>query len=224
MSAYACYVSVSWTTMFTPVLYCTVVIMKLMTKMTKMSFLFFFWFQYPAALMNLGAILHLNGKLQEAEANYLRALQLKPDDTITQSNLRKLWNIMEKQGLRTTSPWAHPYRLPAMCVPDLGKGLPTCPSFTPLIRERWKRHREDVCSERPLLCCSVLLMTPELCIQLRPAAFLRSIAHSLAGATVHGIWTPKNFLSKLVLSQESCFYFQFFFSFISTALELDVRP
>uniref|UniRef100_A0A669DCR3 dolichyl-phosphate-mannose--protein mannosyltransferase n=1 Tax=Oreochromis niloticus TaxID=8128 RepID=A0A669DCR3_ORENI len=59
---------------------------------------------YPAALMNLGAILHLNGKLQEAEANYLRALQLKPDDAITQSNLRKLWNIMEKQGLRTTSP------------------------------------------------------------------------------------------------------------------------
>uniref|UniRef100_A0A1A8JHZ3 dolichyl-phosphate-mannose--protein mannosyltransferase n=1 Tax=Nothobranchius kuhntae TaxID=321403 RepID=A0A1A8JHZ3_NOTKU len=58
---------------------------------------------YPAALMNLGAILHLNGKLQEAEANYLRALQLKPDDTITQSNLRKLWNIMEKQGLRTLS-------------------------------------------------------------------------------------------------------------------------
>ncbi|KAI7802132.1 putative transmembrane and TPR repeat-containing protein 2-like [Triplophysa rosa] len=60
--------------------------------------------KYPAALMNLGAILHLNGKLQEAEANYLRALQLKPDDTITQSNLRKLWNIMEKQGLRTLAP------------------------------------------------------------------------------------------------------------------------
>lgn len=59
---------------------------------------------YPAALMNLGAILHLNGKLQEAEANYLRALHLKPDDTITQSNLRKLWNIMEKQGLRTMGP------------------------------------------------------------------------------------------------------------------------
>lgn len=51
--------------------------------------------------MNLGAILHLNGKLSEAEANYLRALQLKPDDVITQSNLRKLWNIMDKQGLRT---------------------------------------------------------------------------------------------------------------------------
>ncbi|KAM6895354.1 protein O-mannosyl-transferase TMTC2 [Xenentodon cancila] len=55
----------------------------------------------PAALMNLGAILHLNGKLPEAEAKYLRALQLKPDDLITQSNLRKLWNIMERQGLRT---------------------------------------------------------------------------------------------------------------------------
>ncbi|RVE72270.1 hypothetical protein OJAV_G00060180 [Oryzias javanicus] len=59
---------------------------------------------YPAALMNLGAILHLNGKLQDAEANYLRALQLKPDDTITQSNLRKLRNIMVKQGLRTAGP------------------------------------------------------------------------------------------------------------------------
>ncbi|KAF7248757.1 Protein O-mannosyl-transferase TMTC2, partial [Varanus komodoensis] len=57
---------------------------------------------YPAALMNLGAILHLNGKLLEAEANYLRALQFKPDDVITQSNLRKLWNIMEKQGLKTS--------------------------------------------------------------------------------------------------------------------------
>lgn len=75
-------------------------------KITKFALFFLLKFQYPAALMNLGAILHLNGKLQEAEANYLRALQLKPDDAITQSNLRKLWNIMEKQGLRTTSPWA----------------------------------------------------------------------------------------------------------------------
>ncbi|XP_056654557.1 protein O-mannosyl-transferase TMTC2 isoform X3 [Monodelphis domestica] len=57
---------------------------------------------YPAALMNLGAILHLNGRLLKAEANYLQALQLKPDDVITQSNLRKLWNIMEKQGLKTS--------------------------------------------------------------------------------------------------------------------------
>ncbi|XP_056311853.1 protein O-mannosyl-transferase TMTC2 [Danio aesculapii] len=57
---------------------------------------------HPAALMNLGAILHLNGKLKEAESNYLRALQLKPDDLITQSNLHKLWNVMQKQGLRAT--------------------------------------------------------------------------------------------------------------------------
>ncbi|XP_053365081.1 protein O-mannosyl-transferase TMTC2 [Clarias gariepinus] len=57
---------------------------------------------YAAALMNLGAILHLNGKLVEAEANYLRALQLKPDDLITQSNLRKLWNVMHKRGLKIT--------------------------------------------------------------------------------------------------------------------------
>lgn len=51
--------------------------------------------------MNLGAILHLNGKLPEAEANYLRALQLKPDDAITQSNLRKLRNIMKRQELQS---------------------------------------------------------------------------------------------------------------------------
>uniref|UniRef100_A0A671QAS9 dolichyl-phosphate-mannose--protein mannosyltransferase n=1 Tax=Sinocyclocheilus anshuiensis TaxID=1608454 RepID=A0A671QAS9_9TELE len=57
---------------------------------------------HPAALMNLGAILHLNGKLKEAESNYLRALQLKPDDFITQSNLHKLWNVMQKQGLRAS--------------------------------------------------------------------------------------------------------------------------
>ncbi|CAM4563843.1 unnamed protein product [Leuciscus chuanchicus] len=55
---------------------------------------------HPAALTNLGAILHLNGKLKEAESNYLHALQLKPDDLITQSNLHKLWNVMQKQGLR----------------------------------------------------------------------------------------------------------------------------
>lgn len=71
-------------------------------KTLLIIFLSFLFFQYPAALMNLGAILHLNGKLLEAEANYLHALRFKPDDVITQSNLRKLWNIMEKQGLRTS--------------------------------------------------------------------------------------------------------------------------
>jgi tetratricopeptide (TPR) repeat protein len=71
-------------------------------EMASLSITSSLFFQYPAALMNLGAILHLNGRLQKAEANYLRALQLKPDDVITQSNLRKLWNIMEKQGLKTS--------------------------------------------------------------------------------------------------------------------------
>ncbi|TSK13296.1 Transmembrane and TPR repeat-containing protein 2 [Bagarius yarrelli] len=54
-----------------------------------------------AALMNLGAILHLNGKLAEAETHYLHALQLRPDDLITQSNLHKLRNVMHKRGLNT---------------------------------------------------------------------------------------------------------------------------
>lgn len=89
--------------------------------------------------MNLGAILHLNGKLQEAEANYLRALQLKPDDTITQSNLRKLWNIMEKQGLRTMSPWTDPARLPAICTPDLGERV----AYTLLIRSSHPVEMEE---------------------------------------------------------------------------------
>ncbi|GIX68274.1 protein O-mannosyl-transferase TMTC2 [Caerostris extrusa] len=42
--------------------------------------------------INLGAMLHVNGKLQEAEEAYLAALRLKPDDPITQNNLQKLRN------------------------------------------------------------------------------------------------------------------------------------
>lgn len=163
--------------------------------------------------MNLGAILHLNGKLQEAEANYLRALRLKPDDTITQSNLRKLWNIMEKQGLRTTSPWAHPSHLQYLpsARQTWRKGQPTRSLFALLMRERWRRLREDVCSERPWLCRTARLMTPELCIHLRPAAFLRRIAHSLAHATQY--LDSFELSSKLVLSQEPCCFFFFFSPF-----------
>jgi Flp pilus assembly protein TadD len=36
-------------------------------------------FQSATAHMNLGAMYHMNGKLKEAEASYLRALELKPD-------------------------------------------------------------------------------------------------------------------------------------------------
>lgn len=50
--------------------------------------------------MNLGAMLHVNGKLLEAEASYLNALRLKPDDGITQNNLQKLSNLLVKKGIR----------------------------------------------------------------------------------------------------------------------------
>ena len=40
--------------------------------------------------MNLGAILHLTGKLEEAEKFYLEALRLKPEDGTTKTNLVKL--------------------------------------------------------------------------------------------------------------------------------------
>ena len=33
--------------------------------------------------MNLGAMLHVNGKLEEAEQSYLAALRIKPDDQVT---------------------------------------------------------------------------------------------------------------------------------------------
>lgn len=44
--------------------------------------------------MNLGAMLHLNGKLVEAENSYLEALRLNPEDAITHNNLAKLRHLM----------------------------------------------------------------------------------------------------------------------------------
>ncbi|XP_076036055.1 protein O-mannosyl-transferase TMTC2-like isoform X2 [Oratosquilla oratoria] len=49
--------------------------------------------------MNLGAMLHVNGKLLEAESSYLEALRLKPDDTITRTNLQKLRHLLAKKGI-----------------------------------------------------------------------------------------------------------------------------
>ena len=46
------------------------------------------------ALMNLGAMLHLNGKLLEAKETYLKALRLRPNDVTIEGNLRKLHNLM----------------------------------------------------------------------------------------------------------------------------------
>ncbi len=56
------------------------------------------WLQEATAHMNLGAMLHFNGKLEEAEQSYLMALKLKPDDAITRTNLNKLRNLIHKNG------------------------------------------------------------------------------------------------------------------------------
>ena len=54
--------------------------------------------QVATAHMNLGAMLHFNGKLEDAEQSYLMALQLKPDDTVTRNNLKKLRTLMTSRG------------------------------------------------------------------------------------------------------------------------------
>ena len=56
--------------------------------------------QMATTHMNLGAMLHYNGKLAEAEQSYLAALRLKPDDDVTQTNLRKLRNLMHMRPAR----------------------------------------------------------------------------------------------------------------------------
>jgi len=40
--------------------------------------------------MNLGAMLHYNGRLRDAERSYMNALRLQPDDHVTRANLHKL--------------------------------------------------------------------------------------------------------------------------------------
>ncbi|XP_065061829.1 protein O-mannosyl-transferase TMTC2-like isoform X2 [Rhopilema esculentum] len=44
----------------------------------------------PVHHMNLGALLHLTGRLDEAEVSYLEADRLNPNDALTLTNLRKL--------------------------------------------------------------------------------------------------------------------------------------
>lgn len=43
---------------------------------------------------NLGAIYHLNGKYSKAKHSYSQALQIKPDDSITLTNLAKLKQLI----------------------------------------------------------------------------------------------------------------------------------
>ena len=49
---------------------------------------------------NLGAMLHVNGKWQEAEYNYRQALQLVPDDQMTLINLKKLHQFLTSKGIQ----------------------------------------------------------------------------------------------------------------------------
>jgi len=62
--------------------------------MVRKSFIVFL--QEATAHMNLGAMLHFNNKLEEAEKSYQIALQLRPDDQVTRANLQKLRNLMNK--------------------------------------------------------------------------------------------------------------------------------
>ena len=64
-----------------------------------------FNFQVATAHMNLGAMLHFNGKLEEAEQSYLMALQLKPDDTVTRNNLKKLRTLMHSRKNGNKKRW-----------------------------------------------------------------------------------------------------------------------
>lgn len=53
--------------------------------------------------MNLGAILHVNGKYSEAEESYLMALELKPTDDVTLLNLKKLRQLQSRLNHSTTT-------------------------------------------------------------------------------------------------------------------------
>ena len=55
--------------------------------------------QDPSSHMNLGAMLHLVGKLSEAENHYLRALSLRPHDQATAINIQRLHRVMVSRGL-----------------------------------------------------------------------------------------------------------------------------
>ena len=56
-------------------------------------------------LSNIGAILHLNGHLKEAEESYLAGLQLDPLNKIARENLSKLRNLMQRQREENRIGW-----------------------------------------------------------------------------------------------------------------------
>ena len=51
--------------------------------------------------MNLGALLHLTGRLDEAEVSYLEADRLNPNDALTLTNLRKLRSMKARSSSRS---------------------------------------------------------------------------------------------------------------------------
>jgi len=53
------------------------------------------------ARMNFGAMLHLNKKWDQAEKEYLSALQLNPNDELTKENLRKLRKSISSRSKAT---------------------------------------------------------------------------------------------------------------------------
>jgi hypothetical protein len=62
-----------------------------------------FSFQDPSSHMNLGAMLHLVGKLSESETHYLKALQLRPNDQATRINIKRLHRVMTAKGMPISS-------------------------------------------------------------------------------------------------------------------------
>ena len=56
-----------------------------------------------SAHMNLGAMLHLVGKLVEAEAEYLQAWDLGRREEVTRTNLRRLHNVMRARRMEVRS-------------------------------------------------------------------------------------------------------------------------
>lgn len=55
--------------------------------------------QDPSSHMNLGAMLHLVGKLSEAEDHYLKALRLRPGDQTTTINIQRLHRTLAAKGM-----------------------------------------------------------------------------------------------------------------------------
>ena len=51
--------------------------------------------------LNLGAILHLRGKLREAEEHYIRAYTINPHQHNIKVNIQRLHNIMRKNNMKT---------------------------------------------------------------------------------------------------------------------------